>query len=143
MYGQEKDASVTSSCRKGLIHCMSNLPGFLCLMSGQSAGLFKRPILERDRKCTYKCNIQVRQGNKSCRGKAICITYSECVSVVLVIQYVVHMPVLYCRHLGPVPLYRTFPRLIIDMIFRKKKEYRTQNVSFDFLYNFCLKHFLF
>ena len=27
--------------------------------------------------------------------------------------------------------------------FQKKKSYWTQNVCFDFLYKFCLKHFLF
>ena len=34
----------------------------------------------------YKCNIKARSRNHCCRGTAISITYSECVSVVLFIQ---------------------------------------------------------
>jgi hypothetical protein len=34
----------------------------------------------------YKRNIEARSRNHCCRGKAISITYSECVSVALVIQ---------------------------------------------------------
>ena len=40
---------------------------------------------EEDRQCTYKCNIEERYSNHCCRRKAINITHSECVSVVLVI----------------------------------------------------------
>jgi hypothetical protein len=35
----------------------------------------------------YKCNIEVHSHNHCCRGKAICITYSECKSVAFVIQH--------------------------------------------------------
>jgi hypothetical protein len=34
----------------------------------------------------YKRNIETRSRDNFCRGKAIIITYSECVSVALVIQ---------------------------------------------------------
>ena len=128
MYGQEKDASVTSSCRKGLIHCMSNLPGFLCLMSGQSAGLFKRPILERDRKCTYKCNIQVRQGNQSCRGKAICITYSECVFVALVILHAKQKRRIILSSVGGMPLPYFSTLSLINGTISGKKLLNTESV---------------
>ena len=37
---------------------------------------------------TYKRDNQSRSRKHSCRGKAISITYSQCVSVTLVIQYV-------------------------------------------------------
>jgi hypothetical protein len=43
----------------------------------------------QDRQCTYKRNIETR--NCYCRGKAISITYSECVSVALVIQHAERM----------------------------------------------------
>ena len=40
---------------------------------------------KRMRHCTYKRNIVERSSNHCCRRKAIDITHSECVSVVLVI----------------------------------------------------------
>ena len=51
-----------------------------------------------------------------------------------------------CCHLWPAPLYNIFPHFVINgTIFGGGGEfYRTQqNVCFDFLYNFCLKHFWF
>jgi hypothetical protein len=39
----------------------------------------------------YKRNIEARSCNHCCSGRAISITYSECVSVALVIQYAVRM----------------------------------------------------
>jgi hypothetical protein len=142
VYGKEKDTSVTSSCSKRLIHCMSTLPGFLCLISGQSSGLYKRPILERDRQCTYKCNIQARQGNHCCRGKAISITFSECVSVVLFIQYAIDMRRVILSSVASLAA-PYFPALSHKRDDFQNKSYWTQNVCFDFLYKFCLKHFLF
>jgi len=59
------------------------------------------------RQCTYKRNIEACSFNRYCCGKAISITYSECVSVALFIQ---HAP--YC-HLWPVRLYKIFPHYII------------------------------
>jgi hypothetical protein len=43
------------------------------------------------RQYTYKRNIEARSRNHCCRGKAISITYSECVSAALVIQHVERM----------------------------------------------------
>jgi hypothetical protein len=40
-----------------------------------------------DRQFTYKGNTRVRSRNHCCRGKAILITQSECVSVALFIQH--------------------------------------------------------
>ena len=52
-----------------------------------------------------------------------------------------HAP--YC-HLWPVQLYQIFPHCLInETIFRGERSYCTQNVCFDFLYNFCLQHFSF
>jgi len=39
----------------------------------------------------YKCNIEVCSHDRCSRGKAISITYSECVSVVLAIQHAMCM----------------------------------------------------
>jgi len=41
--------------------------------------------------CTYKSNMVARSRNHSCRGRAITFTYSECVTVALVIQHAKHM----------------------------------------------------
>jgi len=38
-----------------------------------------------------QCNTEVRPCNHSCSGKAISITYSECVFIALVIQHAKHM----------------------------------------------------
>ena len=48
-------------------------------------------IDKQDRQCTYKCNIEAHSRNHCCRGKAISMTYSECVSVALVILHAMCM----------------------------------------------------
>jgi hypothetical protein len=48
-------------------------------------------IMEQDRQCTYKRNIEAHSCNHFCCGKAISITYSERVSVALVIQHAKRM----------------------------------------------------
>jgi len=54
---------------------------------------------------------------------------------------IAHAP--YC-HLWPVLFHNIFPHYLInDRIVCKNKKYWTQNVCFDFLYSFCLKHFSF
>jgi len=45
----------------------------------------------QDRQCTYKSNIKARSRNRYYRGKATSITYSDCVSVVLVFQHAMPM----------------------------------------------------
>jgi hypothetical protein len=45
-------------------------------------------------------------------------------------------------HLWPTPIWNIYPLYLITVQFRKKR-FWTQNVCFDFLYNFCLKHFSF
>jgi hypothetical protein len=49
--------------------------------------------------------------------------------------YNAHAP--YC-HLWPAPLCNIFPHYLINGVILEKS-YRTQNVCFDFLYNFCLR----
>jgi hypothetical protein len=39
----------------------------------------------------YKRKLEARSGNHFCRGKAISITYSECVCAALVIQHAMRM----------------------------------------------------
>jgi hypothetical protein len=68
---------------------------------------------ELDRQCTYKRNIEARSRNHCCRGKAVSITYSECVSVALVIQHAKRMRRI-ILYLWPVWLYHIFPHYLIN-----------------------------
>jgi hypothetical protein len=62
---------------------------FLYTARWQSVNVYK---LEQDRQHIYiKHNLEVRLCNYCCYGKAVCIKYSECVFVALVIQHAKHM----------------------------------------------------
>jgi hypothetical protein len=78
-------------------------------------------MLRQTRQAMYvQRNIEVRSRNHCCRGKAINITYFECVSVALVIQHASACAVFYC-HLWPVWLYHTFTDYLIKgTIFGRK-----------------------
>jgi len=45
----------------------------------------------------YKHNIEALLHNHHCCGKAISITYSECVSIVLFIQHAMYTSIVYCH----------------------------------------------
>jgi len=69
--------------------------------------------------CVWR-NIEERSCYDCCSGKAVSVTYSECMSVALGIQYAVCMHLL-CRLL-PVRLYDIFPRYLTNgTIFDLKK----------------------
>jgi len=84
--------------------------------------------------------LQLNTEGSSCNncssGKVICITYSDSVFVALGIQHAMRMRhIVFCGLSGS-------HYLINDRIFRKKKLLKW-NVWLDFLYNFCINHFLF
>jgi hypothetical protein len=77
-------------------------------------------------------NIEARSRNHCCHGKAVSITYSECVCVALVFQHAKHMrsiilPSVACL---PVPYFCTFSHKRYD-----------KNECFHFLCNVSLKWF--
>jgi hypothetical protein len=96
--------------------------------------------VKQDRQCTYKRNIGARSRNNFCRGKAISVTYSECLSVSLVIQHEMRMRHIILSSVACVaPYFSTLSHKEHD--FREKLS--EHKMCFDFLYNFCPKHFSF
>jgi hypothetical protein len=76
----------------------------------------------------------------------ISVKYYECVSVLLPwlsgVQITFLPFVSYYTVMWPVWLYHIFPHYLIKGIISEKKIFN-KNMCFDFLYNFCLKHFPF
>ena len=97
---------------------------------------------EHDRKCTYKRDTEARSRTHFCRGKAISNTYSECVSVALVIQHAkgMHRIILSPVPCLAVPYFSTLSHKRYDL---QEQSYQTQKARFYFLYNVSLKHFSF
>jgi hypothetical protein len=48
-------------------------------------------MFKQDTHCTYRRNIEARSRNHSYSGKAVCMSYSECMSVALVTQHAKRM----------------------------------------------------
>jgi len=94
--------------------------------------------------CTYKVTFRRFQITIVAAEKQLSITYSECVCmcVALGIQRAMRMcRIIFSSVACPVLRYSsTFSHKRQDFW---KKNYWTQNVCFDFLYNFCLKHLSF
>ena len=65
--------------------------GTVQLLCIQKYGEWETVRNEQGGLCTNKCNTEARSCNHCCRGNTIGITYSECVSVALVIQHAMRM----------------------------------------------------
>ena len=87
----------------------------------------------------YNVNIDTRSCNNCCTGEAVNVTYSECLFVVLIIQHAKYMRHIVIRGL---PASTIFFRIITQTPrFSEKKKVIEHKMCFDFLYNFCPKHF--
>ena len=79
------DMATSYNRKKKKKYSCTNLP-----MKRHVHSLCKR-LRQQGRHYTYERNIKERSRNHSCRGNAISIRYSECLSVVLVIQHAKRM----------------------------------------------------
>ena len=90
----------------------------------------------------YKCNIEARSRNKFCGGKAISITYSKYVPVVLVVQHAKRMRSILLSSVACLAVlsFSTLSHKMHDI--RERVTEHTMG-GLDFHYNFRLKHFSF
>ena len=96
-----------------------------------------------DRQRHAYCYVKARLSDHCCRGKAIITTYTEYVFVALVIEHATHMRCIILSSVVCLALPYFFFTLSHKRHDFRKKSYWIQNVCFDFLYKFCVKHFSF
>jgi hypothetical protein len=84
---------------------------------------------------TYNRNIAARSFNHCCRGKAISITYCECVSVALIIQHVKNLRSITLSPKGCLAI-SFFSTLFYKRHFFFRIKFLKKNACCDFLYNY-------
>ena len=101
------------------VYIVTNRPGYSTrLLPGQTMY------------ASCKCNIWARSPNHCCRGKAICITYSEYVFAA--------SGILNAKCVFSAPCYNVICGLSYRALFSRKKKLLCTKTSFDFLYNVSL-----
>jgi hypothetical protein len=82
----QRDISHRTSTKFSFLFHQTNASQFLPINTVSSVGQNKRnrQRITQPRHCTYKRYMDTRSRNHCCRGKAIYVTYSECLFVVLV-----------------------------------------------------------
>jgi len=106
----------------------------------QSANFKKKCNTQQDRQCTYQLNTEEHWCNHFYLAKTITNTYSECVYVVSVTHHAMRMRrIIICGMSES----NTYFHIISQTARFSEKCYWTWNACFDFVYNFCPKHFSF
>jgi hypothetical protein len=93
----------------------------MCLALKQYKEL--KATFKQDMQCRYKRNIDPRSYNHSCSGKAISITYSECVFVALGIQH--------SMRLRYVVIYGLCGFTVFFYILHKQHDFRKKKMEYE------------
>jgi hypothetical protein len=105
---------------------------FLVFVNQKIFGSSLRPLFRQNtpgQTLRVERNTEGRSRKYFYRGKAICITYSDCVFVAILIQHAKRM-----RHLWPALLYNIFQHFLINGTIFGRKIYGVQ-----YVFCFCLQ----
>jgi hypothetical protein len=103
--------------------------------SGFLSSEVKNKYTTRQAICVSR-NIEARLFSHCCRGKAISITYSGCVFVVLNIQHAQHTTLIILSSVACLAIQHFFTLFHKRYDFRRKKNYGIYKMCFDFLYTY-------
>ena len=105
------------------------------------------PTPKQERPCTYKRNFEARSSNTFCRGKAISITYSECMFVALCNPVFKTHALCYIVARGPSGFTIFLHIISYTALFKKERKKERKKIKHVFinlfivkLQNYCRQH---